>query len=123
MCAVKDSCIIKVSILHIYNSLTQLKGFTCTHFLKVGFVVAWGDFYSYHIHQGNKSDKERENVRKKISFMHTKGFNIFLKIWVQFPVCAIPRLPATRSQMAEARIVYYVQYWFHEINIRILAAN
>ena len=51
----------------------------CTHFLKIGFVVAGGGFYTYYIHQGNKSDKERKIVRKKLSFMHTKRFNIFLK--------------------------------------------
>ena len=32
-----------------------------THFLKIGFVVAGGGFYSYYIHQGNKSDKEKKN--------------------------------------------------------------
>ena len=37
----------------------------CTHFLKIGFVVAGGWFYSYYIHQGNKSDKGREIFRKK----------------------------------------------------------
>jgi len=48
-------------------------------------------FYSYYIHQGNKSDKERKIVRKKLSFMHTKRFNTFFKRWVQFHVG--PRLP------------------------------
>ena len=38
----------------------------CTHFLKIGLVVARGGFYSYHIHQGNKSDKERKIARKKV---------------------------------------------------------
>ena len=32
------------------------------------------DFYSYYIHQGNKSDKERKIIRTKLSFMHRKGF-------------------------------------------------
>ena len=50
-------------------------------------------FYSYYIRQGNKSDKEREVVRKKLSFMHTKRFNTFSKKWVQFHVGAIPCLP------------------------------
>ena len=36
----------------------------CTHFLKIGFVVAGGGFYYYYILQGNKSDKERKVVRK-----------------------------------------------------------
>ena len=38
----------------------------CTHFLKIGLVVAGSRFYSYYIHQGNKSDKEKEIVRKEI---------------------------------------------------------
>ena len=33
---------------------------------KNGFVVAGGGFYSYYIHQGNKSDKE--NCKKKVKF-------------------------------------------------------
>ena len=37
----------------------------CTHFLKIGFVIDKGRFYSYYFHQGNKSDKERKIVRKK----------------------------------------------------------
>ena len=58
----------------------------CTHFLKICFFL-------YYIHQGNKSDKERNIVRKKLSFMHTKRFNKYFKRWVQFRVGAIPRLP------------------------------
>ena len=63
----------------------------CTHFLKIGFVVAGGGLYSYYIHQGNKSDKERKIVRKQLSFMHKKRFNIFSKnrcnfLWVQLHV-------------------------------------
>ena len=42
----------------------------CTHFLKIGFGVAGDGFYSYYIHQGNKSDKEVTIVRKKLRFMH-----------------------------------------------------
>ena len=61
----------------------------CTHFLKIG-LVAGGRFYSYFINQGNKSDKERKIVRKKLSCMHTKRFNTFFKRWVQFRVGAIP---------------------------------
>jgi hypothetical protein len=65
----------------------------CTHFLKIGLVVAGGWFYSDCIHQGNKSDTEMKIVRKKLSFMHTKRFNTFFKRWEQFRVGAIPRLP------------------------------
>ena len=43
--------------------------------------------------KGNKSDKERKNVRKNLSFMHKKKFNTFFKRWVQLCVGAIPRLP------------------------------
>ena len=45
-------------------------------------------------HERNKSDKELNIVRKKLSFMHTKRFDTFSKIWVQFRVDAIPRLPS-----------------------------
>ena len=38
----------------------------CTHFLKIGFMVAGGGFYSYDIHQGNKSDQERKIVKVKL---------------------------------------------------------
>ena len=40
----------------------------CTHFRKIGFVVAGGGFYSNHIHQGNKSDKEKKIVSKNTMF-------------------------------------------------------
>ena len=53
----------------------------------------WGGFYSYYIHYGNKLGKERKIIRKKLSFMHTKRFNIVFKRWVQFRVGAIPSLP------------------------------
>ena len=64
-----------------------------TTFLKNLVVVAGGKFYSYYIHQGYKSDKERKIVREKLSFFHTKRFITFFKRWVQFRVGAIPRLP------------------------------
>ena len=80
-------------LYNLYGSLGIAPTRNCTHFLKIGFVVAGGGFYSYYIHQGNKSDKERKIVRKKLSFMHTKRFNTFFKRWVQFRVGRIPRLP------------------------------
>ena len=46
---------------------------------EIAFVVTEGGFYSYYIHQGNKSDKERNIVRKKYWFMHTKRFNTLFK--------------------------------------------
>ena len=66
----------------------------CTHFLKIGFVVARGGFYSFYIQQGNKLYKERQIVRKKLSFMNTKRLNTFFKkgcnsMWVQFHVYLI----------------------------------
>ena len=39
-----------------------------THFLKIGFVVAGGGFYSYYNHQCIKLDKEKKNYKKKIMF-------------------------------------------------------
>ena len=56
-------------------ALTQ----NCIHFLKIMF-------YSYYIHQGNKSDKERKIVRKKLDFMHIKRFNTIYKVWLQFHI-------------------------------------
>ena len=55
----------------------------CTHSLKIVFVVAGGGLYSYYIHQGNKSDKERIIARKMLSFMHIKRLNTFFSKWVQ----------------------------------------
>ena len=55
-------------------------------------MVAGGGYYSYYIHQGNKSDKVRKILRKKLSFMHAKRFNKIFIRWVQFRVGAIPRL-------------------------------
>ena len=40
----------------------------CTNSHKIGFIVAGGGFYSYYIHQGNKSDKGRKIVRIKVTF-------------------------------------------------------
>ena len=68
-------------------------------FLKTRFVVAGGGFYYYYIHQGNKSDKERKLLRKKLSFMHIKRFNTFFKIWMQFRVGAISRLPGYSNDL------------------------
>ena len=65
--------------LCFYGSLGITPTQNCTHFLKIGFVVAGGGFYSYYIHKGSKSDKERKIVRKKLSCMHTKRFKHFLK--------------------------------------------
>ena len=75
----------------IYGSLGIAPTRNYNHFLKIGFVVSEGGFYSYYIHQGKKLDKESKIVRKKLSFMHTKRFNTFLKgecnsVSVQFHV-------------------------------------
>ena len=48
----------------LYGHMSRLTWY-CTHtglqpFLKIGFVVTGGEFYSYYIHQVNKSDKERK---------------------------------------------------------------
>ena len=73
---------------------------------KIGFVFAGGGFYSYYIHKGNKSDKERKIIRKKLSLMHTKRFNTFFKRWVQFRVGAIPRLPIGKLENPTILLVY-----------------
>ena len=39
------------------------------------------------------NQKKEGNCKKKISFMHTIRFITIFKIWVQFRVGAIPRLP------------------------------
>ena len=53
-----------------------------------------GEFYSYYIHQGNVSEKERKFVRKKCKFYASQiFFKTFLLKWVQFRVGAIPRSP------------------------------
>ena len=49
----------------IYTLHLQSK-MNCTHFLKIGLVVAQGGFYVYYIHQGNTSDKERKLLEKKV---------------------------------------------------------
>ena len=69
-------------------------------FLKLGSWSPGAGFYSYYIHQENKSDNERKIVRKKLRFMHTKRFNTFFKRWVQFRVGAIPRVPGTTNVQA-----------------------
>ena len=55
-------------IIQLSNALLGSLGIVtsrnCTHFLKIGFLVAGGRFHSYNINQGNKSDKEMKIVRK-----------------------------------------------------------
>ena len=90
----------------------------CTHFLKIGFMVAGGGFYSYHIHQWNKSDKERKIVRTKLSFIHTKRFSTFFKRWMKFRLGAIPRLPPETI----TNIPFFVNYNFINL-IMIIKMN
>ena len=62
----------------------------CTLFPNIGFVVAGGGFYSYYIHQGNKSDKERSFFKENSQILCIqKDLIHFLKdgcnyLWVQF---------------------------------------
>ena len=58
-------------------------------FLKLDSWSPVGRVYSYYIHQGNKSDKERKIERQKSSFMATKNL-IHFKRWMQFRVGVIP---------------------------------
>ena len=61
-------------------------------FIKIGFVVDGGGFYSYYMQQGNKLDNEKKIVRKKLCFMHTKSLTHFFN-WVQSRLGTIQRLP------------------------------
>ena len=79
-------CALKCTYKTFVGSLDIAPTRNFTYFLKIGFVVAGGGFYSYCINQGNKSDNERKTLRKKLSFMHTKRFNVFFKTRVQFQV-------------------------------------
>ena len=42
------------------------------HFLKIGFVIDGGGFYSYYNLKCIKLDKQKRILEKKIIFMHTK---------------------------------------------------
>ena len=55
---------VKTKISYNLGSLSIAPTRDCTHFLKIGSVVAGGEFYSYSVHQGNKSDKERKIFKK-----------------------------------------------------------
>ena len=63
-------------------------------------------------HERKKSDKERKMLRKGL--MHTKRFNKFLKIWVQFRVGAIPLLPSLlqpkNRKVLEDNIIFIIKY-------------
>ena len=77
------------SLLDNYNFTSKRFTWYCSQFLRIRFVVAGSGLYSYYILKWNKSDKQRKFVRKKLSFMHNKRFNTFLKygcnfVWVQF---------------------------------------
>ena len=55
-----------VNLSALKKEVLVFRGFTWyfTHILKIKFVVAGGGFYSFYIHQGNKSDKDRKIVRQ-----------------------------------------------------------
>ena len=75
------------------GSLVIARTRNCTLFLKIGFVVARGVFYSYNIHKGDKSDKKGKLYEKNLVLcICTKWFNLSFKRWVQFRVGAIQRL-------------------------------
>ena len=50
----------EVGVKVLWGSLSIAPKRNCTHFFKIGFVVAGCGFYFYYIQQGNKSDKERK---------------------------------------------------------------
>ena len=62
--------------------------------LKVLFLPNF--FNSYYIHQGNKSDQERQIANKKVNFYAYKKILYIFKRWVQFRVGAIPHLPSVQ---------------------------
>ena len=53
---------------------------------------------------------KKENCKKKISFMHTKRFITFFKIWLQFRVGAIPRLPENKTKETPLK-PFYLSYF------------
>ena len=81
----------KIDVRCYSDSLGIAPTQTCTHFLKIGFVVAGAGFITFISTKGVNQIK-KENCKKKSSFMHTKRFNTFFKRWVPFRVGAIPRL-------------------------------
>ena len=65
------------SLLKKNNWLKEAPTRECIYFLKIDSVFAGGGFYSYYIHQGNKSVKERKIVSKKKNFLDTKKIKYF----------------------------------------------
>ena len=68
-----------------------------TNFLKIEFVIASGGFYSFYLHQGNKSDKERKIVEKSKVLCIKKDLIHFFEsgrnsMWVQFHVFHVGEL-------------------------------
>ena len=57
-----------LTLTFLFGSLGIASTRNCTLFLKIGFVVAGSGFYSYYIHQGNISDKERKNCKYYLRF-------------------------------------------------------
>jgi hypothetical protein len=87
-------------ITYILYSMVHLvlhpQGIALT-FLKLDSWSPGEGFYSYYIHQGNYSDKKKENLNKKVKlYAYKKIFFFFLKdrcnsVWVQFNV-SYPRI-------------------------------
>ena len=79
----------KVNVHNFTGSLGIIPTRECTHFLKIRFLAATGGSYSYYIHQGHKSDKERKIVRKD---------NFYTKVLIHvLKLGAIPRLPTLQK--------------------------
>ena len=64
-----------------------------THFLKIGFVVAGGGFYSYYNLQCIKLDKENRIQEKKWVLCIQKTFNAVFKNGFYPVLGSFPRLP------------------------------
>ena len=68
----KSKILILIYIFFFFCCPLNKEYILCIESLKVGFVVAGGGFYYYHIHPGNKSDKERKTVRKNKFYAYKK---------------------------------------------------
>ena len=68
-----------------------------THFLKIGFMVAGGGFYSYYNLEGIKLDKGKKIKKKNQFYAYKKHLTQFLKmdsipVWVQFHTYLTPQI-------------------------------
>ena len=98
----RGNCEIHIEAFSSSNAMLQsncsklIKWFTwyCTYFLKIGFVVARGRFYSYYNLQCIKLDKENViQEEEKTVLCIQKTFNAVFKTGFNPVLGSIPRLP------------------------------